>query len=97
MRISMRKGDKQPKQEKFDFEKMKSAATSPDPVVRKQIFVEYFTRFQEFPSYLFDNEPRIDERLFETIHDLRADPDTPKEMLRGIEILIDRLTATGFA
>jgi len=93
----MRKGDKQPKQEKFDFEKMKSAAMSADPLVRKQIFVEYFERFQEFPSYLFDNEPRIDERLFATIHDLRADPETSREMQKGIEVLIDRLTATGFA
>ena len=93
----MRRREKQPKQAKFDFEKMKSAAMSSDPVVRKQIFIEYFERFQEFPSYLFDNEPRIDDRLFSTIHDIRNDPETTREMQKGIEVLIDRLTATGFA
>lgn len=93
----MRTKEKQPKQEKFDFEKMKFAATSTDAVVRKQVFVEYFERFQEFPSYLFENEPRIDNRLAETIHDLRNDPETSKEMQKGIEVLIARLTATDFA
>jgi hypothetical protein len=76
---------------KFDFEKMKSEATSEDPVVRKAAFIEYFERFAEFPSYLFDNEAKIDKHLSETIQELRKDPDTSKPMLIGIEALLDRL------
>ena len=87
----MRATEKKPKQEKFDFEKMKSAATHENPAVRKKVFIEYFERFEEFPSYLFDNEAKIDERLFETIQDLLNDPETPKKMLKGIEALKDRL------
>ena len=76
---------------KFDFEKMKSEATSEDPEIRKVAFIEYFERFAEFPSYLFDNEAKIDKHLSETIQELRKDPQTPKPMLIGIEALLDRL------
>ena len=76
---------------KFDFEKMKSEATSENPDTRKAAFIEYFERFAEFPSYLFDNESRIDKHLSDTIQELRKDPQTSKTMLTGIEALLDRL------
>ena len=85
--------DKKPKQEKFDFEKMKSEAMHKDPAVRKKVFIEYFERFEEFPSYLFDNNEKMDERLSNTIRDLKEDPETPKAMLKGIEALLDRLSS----
>ena len=76
---------------KFDFEVMKSAATHEDQRVRKAAFIEYFERFGEFPSYLFDNEVKMDSRLSATIQELQRDPETPKNMLKGIESLIERL------
>ena len=79
------------KQEKFDFEKMKSMATHKDPAVRKKIFIDYFERFEEFPSYLFDNEEKVDERLVQTIKELQNDPQTSKAMHKGIDALIERL------
>ena len=87
----MRPSVKKLKQERFDFEKMKSAATNGDPVVRKRVFIEYFERFEEFPAYLFDNEMKIDERLSETIQDLLKDPETTKAMHKGINTLMMRL------
>ena len=84
---------KEAKRDKYNFEAMKSAATSPDPQVRKKIFVEYFERFEEFPSYLFDNSERIDMRLYQTIQDLIRDPETPKNMQKGLALLIARLPA----
>lgn len=72
-----------PKLEKFDFEKMKAAAASDNPVIRKRVFFEYFERFGEFPSYLFENEGKIDSRLQRTIDDLRKDPGITKEMQKG--------------
>lgn len=93
MKASAQDGDKKPGREKFDYEKMRAAATNADAAVRKQIFVEYFERFAEFPSYLFDNEHAIDGRLRETINDLLADPESTKEMRKGIELLLLRLPA----
>ncbi len=83
--------DDTPKREKFEFSKMSALATSSDPRVRKEAFIEYFERFAEFPSYLFENNPTIDPRLHETIQDLLKDVDTPKPMLKGIEVLLERL------
>ena len=61
------------------------------PSVRKQAFIDYFERFEEFPSYLFDNEREVDVRLFDTIQDLLKDPETPKAMRVGIDALMLRL------
>jgi dephospho-CoA kinase len=82
---------KVPKQEKFDFEKMKARATSQNAAIRKRTFKEYFERFQEFPSYLFDNSEKIDDLLYQTIQDLLQDAETTKAMHKGIEILMMRL------
>lgn len=79
------------RREKFNFEIMKAAATHKDPAVRKKAFIEYFERFAEFPSYLFDNEVKIDDVLRETMHDLLKDSETTKEMQKGIEALLARL------
>lgn len=72
---------------------MKAAAANKDPAVRKQAFIEYFERFAEFPSYLFDNEQKIDDRLLETMQDLLKDPETSKEMHKGITDLLERLAS----
>lgn len=79
------------KQSKFNYEALKSAATSPERAVRKEMFIEYFERFEEFPSYLFDNSDAIDARLRETIDDLNNDPETSKVMRRGLDALLQRL------
>lgn len=79
------------KQAKFDFDTMKAAATHKDPAVRKRAFVDYFGRFEEFPSYLFDNEEKMDDRLLETMRDLLKDPETSEAMLNGVEALMRRL------
>ncbi len=83
--------DDKPKKEKFNFEKMRICATHENPSVRKQAFVEYFERFEEFPSYLFDNEQSIDARLRGTIDELLKDPLTSKEVRKGIDTLMQRL------
>ena len=70
---------------------MKAEATSQDARVRKSIFIEYFERFQEFPSYLFDNDNGIDVRLSQTIADLQKDPETSETMHKGIANLLARL------
>ena len=88
---SMRDPEKK-KLEKFDFEKMKSAALSPEPAVRKAAFLEYFERFSEFPSYLFDNEQKIDDGFLATILDIEKDPEMTKPILMGIAALRDRLS-----
>lgn len=80
-----------PRLAKFDFETMKAAATHKDRAIRKKAFSEYFERFTEFPSYLFDNEVKIDDVLFETMQDLLKDSATTKEMQKGIEALLERL------
>lgn len=80
-----------PGREKFDFETMKAAASHKNRTVRKAAFIEYFERFAEFPSYLFDNEEKIDDQLYETIQDLLKDPETTKEMREGISALLERL------
>lgn len=80
-----------PKKEKFDFEKMKAAATSDDPAVRKAEFIEYFERFNEFPSFLFDNEHSLDPRLAATMQDLSADESSSKALLEGVRALQYRL------
>ena len=88
---SMRDPEKK-KLEKFDFEKMKSAALSPEPAVRKAAFLEYFERFAEFPSYLFDNDQKIDDGFLATILDIEKDPEMTKPVLLGIAALRDRLS-----
>ncbi len=87
----MRKKEPKEKVAKFNFEEMKTAATSKDPLVRKSVFSEYFERFGEFPSYLFDNENGLDEQLSQTIEDLKKDPETTDAMQKGIVILLGRL------
>ena len=82
---------KTPKPGKFNFESLKAEATSENPAVRKKTFIEYFERFEEFPSYLFDNSATIDRRLSETIRDLESDPETTKTMRKGIATLMLRL------
>ncbi len=82
---------KESKKSRFNFEELKAGATSPDRQMRKNIFIEYFERFQEFPSYLFDNERAIDSRLSETIHDLSADRDLDENLHKGIKMLLARL------
>ena len=82
---------KQAKPPKFNFDEMKAEATSPDPAVRKKIFTEYFERFEEFPSYLFDNTDKIDSLLYQTIQDILKDPATTKNMQKGISALMQRL------
>jgi hypothetical protein len=86
---------KAPKQPKFNFEEMKAEALSQDPAKRKKTFKEYFERFEEFPSYLFDNSEKIDSRLSETIQDLKSDPETTKTMHDGIAALLNRLPSMG--
>ena len=82
-------GDTKPA--KYNFEKMKSAATSDNPSIRKAVFLEYFERFGEFPSYLFENEGAVDARLQRTIDDLRKDPTTTTAIQKGIDALLLRL------
>ncbi|TSC87163.1 MAG: hypothetical protein G01um10148_268 [Parcubacteria group bacterium Gr01-1014_8] len=81
------------KVDKFNFQKLKMDATSEDPAVRKNIFIEYFERFEEFPSYLFDNSQGIDKLLFDTIQDLTNDSKTSDNMQKGITILMSRLSS----
>ena len=88
----MQKKEKLPGKTKFNFDQMQIEATSPDPEVRKNIFIDYFERFEEFPSYLFDNSNEIDSRLFQTIEALSKDPTTPKSMQEGIAALRERLS-----
>jgi hypothetical protein len=88
---SMRDPEKK-KLQKFDFEKMKSEALSPDLAVRKAAFLEYFERFAEFPSYLFDNEQKIDECFLATILEIEKDPEMTKPVLQGITALRIRLS-----
>lgn len=87
----MQKTEKKPK---FNFEELKAAATSLNAKIRKNVFVEYFERFEEFPAYLFDNTNGIDERLAETIRDLESDPETSKTMHKGIQVLMQRLPSS---
>ena len=82
------------KKAKFNFEELKTGATSPDANVRKKVFEEYFDMFQEFPSYLFDNEYTIDPLLSETIEDIKKDPATTDRMQKGIATLLQRLPSS---
>jgi len=79
------------KKAKFNFEELKAGATSSNAKTRRKVFEEYFERFEEFPSYLFDNTNGIDTMLAETIRDIENDPETPKNMRKGIEVLMMRL------
>lgn len=88
---TVRNPEPAPKKEKFDFEKMKAASTSDNPTIRKAAFIEYFERFNEFPSFLFDNEQKIDPRLAITMQDLSNDKDSSKALLDGIAALQNRL------
>jgi hypothetical protein len=83
----MKSGAKQ----KFDFDVMKSAATSEDANIRKQGFIDYFDRFEEFPTYLFETQSGIEERLLVTMGDILHDPESSTKMKRGIEMLLERL------
>ena len=85
------------KKAKFNFEELKAGATSTNAKTRRKVFEEYFERFEEFPSYLFDNEHGIDTMLAETIRDIENDPETSKSMRKGIELLLNRLPASGMA
>lgn len=76
---------------KFNFQELKTAATSLNASVRKKVFEEYFEMFEEFPSYLYDNESGIDSRLAETIGDLKNDPAISEKMRKGITLLLQRL------
>ena len=76
---------------KFNFEQLKASATHLDIRVRMKAFTEYFDMFEEFPSYLYDNTSGIDATLLNTIEKLKADPETSKQMLSGIEMLLNRL------
>lgn len=82
---------KSQKREKFDFEKMKAAATSEDAAIRKAEFIEYFERFNEFPSFLFDNAQNLDPRLAATMQDLSIDENSSKALLEGVKALHYRL------
>lgn len=79
------------KKSRFNFEALKAGATSGDAKTRKKVFEEYFERFEEFPSYLFDNSNGIDVMLAETIRDIENDPEISKSMRKGIEALMMRL------
>jgi hypothetical protein len=79
------------KLDKFDFDKMKSEATSPDLSLRKAAFIEYYERFEEFPSYLFDNDSKIDEQFLSTIQELEKDEKSTPAILKGIAALRLRL------
>jgi hypothetical protein len=85
--------EKKPKPEKFNFEEMKLAAMHKDSSIRKKTFIAYFERFQEFPSYLFDMEPNVDDRLLQTIDDLLKDPEATKALRAGLDTLLRRLPA----
>ena len=84
---------KEPKERvaRFNFEELKAGAMNANPEIRKNTFIEYFGRFQEFPSYLFDNGMEIDPRLSQTIQDLTDDPETTETMRKGISTLLERL------
>lgn len=83
--------EKSTKRAKFDFESMKARATHTNGSVRKAVFIEYFEQFQEFPSYLFDNEKNMDALLYETMQELLKDPQTTKTLRDGIDMLMHRL------
>ncbi len=82
---------KTPSKQKFNFEQLKVTATHVDIDVRTKAFVEYFEMFNELPSYLYDNSAGIDATLLDTIEKLKGDPSTSKQMLSGIELLLNRL------
>ncbi len=71
---------------------MKLAAMSDDPAIRKEVFFEYFERFGEFPSFLFDTEQGVDARLIETMTDLKSDLTVSDAMRKGIERLMERVS-----
>jgi len=85
--------EKREKKQRFSFDEMKEAATSANADVRKKVFLEYFEQFEEFPSYVFDNENGTDTRLSQTIQDLNDDPETSEKMRKGIALLIERLSS----
>jgi hypothetical protein len=82
---------KKEKLPKFSFADLKVGATSQNPAIRKKTFQAYFERFQEFPSYLFDNSNGIDSTLEQTIKDLEKDPDTTEAMQKGLALLLKRV------
>ena len=79
------------KKPKFNFDELKSGATNRDIQVRKKAFLDYFERFDEFPSYLFDNSNGIDNQLYETIVAVQKDPETTEKMQKGLKLLLERL------
>lgn len=80
---------------KYSFADMKIAAMSDDAVVRKKEFCDYFERFGEFPSFLFDTDAGVDQRLLDTISDLKSDPLVSDDIKRGIARLVERLPMSG--
>jgi len=82
------------KRSKFNFEELKAGAMSESADVRKKIFQEYFDRFEELPSYLFDNSETIDDRLLRTIQDFKNDPETTQRLHKAIDMLMQRLPHT---
>ena len=90
-RATMRVMAKAEKKIKFNFAELNAGATSTNPNVRKKTFQEYFEKFQEFPSYLFDNSQGIDSTLKQTIQDLEKDPETTEAMQKGLALLLQRV------
>lgn len=85
--------EKTAKKPKFNFEKLKAEATSPNIKLRMASFRTYFEQFEELPSYLFDNERHIDEMLLETVSALQKDSDTSSAMRKALDVLLNRLPA----
>lgn len=83
--------EKEAKPKKFDYAELKAAATSPVRSVRKAIFLEYFERFSEYPSYLFDNEREIHEDLWQTAQDILADTHVSRDVKKGVDAMLNRL------
>lgn len=85
--------DKTAKKPKFSFEKLKEEATSPNVRIRMASFRAYFEQFEELPSYLFDNERRIDDMLLETVNALQKDSGTSTAMKKALVLLLERMPA----
>lgn len=85
------KQSKESKPKKFDFEELRVTATSSQRSERKAIFLEYFERFHEYPSYLFDNEREIDADLWQTAQDILADSALSREVKKGVDDMLNRL------
>jgi hypothetical protein len=83
-----------PKKSKYNFEELKAGATSPDVETRAAAFRDYFERFEEYPSFLFDNERQLDPRLAETVQYMQSHGETSEKMLQGLKLMLDRLPSS---